>query len=49
MFLLSTGNLFLMRQAMIFWTHVAVWPLEVTYNSIIDELESRGHKLEPIA
>jgi hypothetical protein len=49
MFLLSTGNLFLMRQAMIFWTHVAVWPFEVTYDAILNELESRGHRMGTIA
>jgi hypothetical protein len=43
MFLMPTGSLFLMRTAIIFWSSLAVWPMEFVFDRIDDELTSRGH------
>lgn len=41
----TTGSLFAMRQAIIIWTQLAVWPLEFAFGRIEDELEDRGHRV----
>ena len=42
---LSSGYLFALRQSIIFWTQLYVWPLEFAFERIEDELEARGHRV----
>lgn len=42
---LTTGSLFTLRQLIIFWTHIAVWPFEFAFDQIGDELEDRGYRV----
>lgn len=48
MFLEAVPNqyLFAARLALIFWTRAAVWPLEIAYDSVVGELNDRGHKVQ---
>jgi hypothetical protein len=46
MFFLKTGDLFSARNAVIWWTQWAVWPFEIMYDAIENELERRGHKVK---
>jgi hypothetical protein len=39
----TTGQLFAMRQAVIFWTSLMVAPFEFVFDSIDDALEMKGH------
>ena len=40
---LTTGQLFAMRRAVVFWTYVILWPFEHVFDRIDDALEAKGH------
>jgi hypothetical protein len=40
-----TGYLIVVRVTIIFWTHLAVFPVEIVFDAIEVELERRGVEL----
>jgi hypothetical protein len=47
MFFFPNEVLFAMRRAMIFWTTLAVAPMEMMFDTVEDELVARGHHMRP--
>jgi hypothetical protein len=42
---LTTGQLFAMRRAVVWWTGLLVWPWEHVFERIDDALEAKGHRV----